>query len=756
MRKSFFITAFLIAVALGSLLLLAFNQFQLYGQHEQIISRTEKLIFQYSTIREQIIENIVEGRVEELAGISTAVEDLHNNIIKILDNSLIPAEYKFSFMQQIDLPGLILLLRRTATEKEDPNLIRLINEETRIIGERFTLLDRLILGYAKQKLVDFQMVIIGTLALVVFLVTTLMLITYRFLILPVINLSAQMENIIQGNQDRIFRSSGWEEVATLSSKMNHLLEDVKKSRSSAARYERLLSCARYAAWKIHAVKGPDELFQTACRALLSNPDFILAWVGVKDAEGEGITPVAADGSSTMTGEECQECFGALLAAQEGESDPITKALQSGEIFVRRDILAKAPKGPFKNTPLASGAVDSISVPIAAENKLYGVLTVYVMAREDDIEEESQVLCEVSGLMAAKMHLFDIENTLELEKSIRNLIGEKCNILVFVLNREGEVLRAETFLDDSRYREAADRWIGASIQGIVQPESDPERVVLKNSLAKAVRYDFKAGLEGFDGTFSAILAPTEFFPAEDVHLLLVLLPPQKHILIQPENFEMAYSAAIGKFASTIAHEITDVSNGIINYAQMLCDEICADGHAERRKHLDRIIAGGEKVAAVVEPLLVDPQDMEHTMDSEEVRKIFDDVLMLAGHHLRRDGIRVNLNVQPVTLQYRRYHLQLLLLTLLNHLREVLNRYYPQKDPGKMLDFTVSRVDAEEGEMIRVSVLLTGSESDFGQENISPENPTGLWLTRELAKSLGGEMNLIPVGEEQIRVELILPL
>ena len=185
---------------------------------------------------------------------SSAVEELHNNIIKILDNRLIPAEYKFSFMQQIDLPGLILLLREQPTEKEDANLLRLINEETRIIGERFMLLERLILGYAKQKLVDFQLVIIGTLALVVFLVTTLMMITYRFLILPVINLSAQAENILQGAPGQDCKPSGWEEVINLAEKMNRLLHDVKSSRESATRYESAAQLLPPCGRKIHEVK----------------------------------------------------------------------------------------------------------------------------------------------------------------------------------------------------------------------------------------------------------------------------------------------------------------------------------------------------------------------------------------------------------------------------------------------------------------------------------------------------------------------
>ena len=84
MRKSFTITAVLIAAALGTLLVLAFNQFQLYGRHEAIISQTEKIFFQYSNIREQIVEDIVEGNAAELGQVWTILID---NAIDAMDGS---------------------------------------------------------------------------------------------------------------------------------------------------------------------------------------------------------------------------------------------------------------------------------------------------------------------------------------------------------------------------------------------------------------------------------------------------------------------------------------------------------------------------------------------------------------------------------------------------------------------------------------------------------------------------------------------
>lgn len=603
MRKSFFIIFTLIAVALGSLLLLAFNQFQLYRQHEQIIAQTEKFIFQYSIIREQIIEDVVSGTFDELSELSASVEELHANISKILDNSLIPAEYKFSFLQQIDLPGLILLLRKAA-EGEDRNVLQIINQETRVIGERFILFERLVLGYAKQKLVDFQLVVIGTLALVVFLVIILMVFMYRQLIIPVIGLTAQAEEALQENQEVIVDPGGWREISLLSDRMTAMLDESLDRRDMSERLARILGSLQQVLRKIHIHDDLESLCKSVCRALLTNEDYILAWIGIADPEGKSITPLVADGSSTMSCDECEGCFAALLAEQEGEDDPAHQALRRGEIVVQKDILADSPRGPFKNTPLAEGIIDSISIPLMLEEEKLGVLTIYVIIEGSILEQEEGLLKQIATVLAAKLRHLNLLEELELEQNARNIIGELNNIITFYLDKSGRVVSTDSYLEASIYKEAGRQWVGLNIVDIIMPENDSERIILQKSLAEASRYDFNARLVGFDEKFSATLEPTDKYHDEEQLFLLVLVPPQKNALIQPENFQVAYSAAIGQFASSIAHEITNVSNGIMNYAQMLSDEFAHEPRTERRKSLEKIIAEGEKVAAMVEPLLID--------------------------------------------------------------------------------------------------------------------------------------------------------
>lgn len=756
MRKSFYVTFALIGVVLCFLLLLAFNQFQLYGQHEKIISQTEKFIFQYAIIREQIIENVVTGRMGELSEISTSVEALHANIIKILDNSLIPPEYKFSFLQQIDLPGLVLLLRRASAEQENTSLLQNINQETRVIGERFILFERLVLGYAKQKLVDFQMVIIGTLALVVFLVIILMVVMYRLLIMPVISLTRQTEDIQQGRKDKICAPHGWREIAILSDQMSELLSESGKRSETIERYMRMINCFQHVLQKTQENVDRDRLFKSVCRALLINEDYLLAWIGVEDPDEQGVMPVAVDGSSTMSCEECNECFGVLLAEQEGENDPVVKAMLRGESVIHNDILADAPRGPFKNTPLADGVVDSISLPIIYKGQKYGALTLYVMVEGGILKEETELLTGITAILAEKLHYNDLRNKLDLKKTAGNIIGEHSNIITLTLDGSGRILSVDSFLADSRYRDAGRQWQGKNIEDVVVPENESEKIILDRSLAGGTRYDFNAGLVGFDEKFSATLEPTDNFPNAEAVLLLVLIPPQKNILIQPENFQVAYSAAIGQFAGSIAHEITDLSNGIINYAQMLSDDVVGEEGTERKKSLEKIIVGGEKLASMVEPLLINRDDFEFSRSIDDVHTIFNDVLLLVGPLFKRDCITVNLDIRSTEIRYRKQHLQLMLLLLLKRVQESLNERYPKKDPDKVMDVIVSQHRNEVGSSLMISLVFTGRETDYEPMEIRKGQMAGMWLSRELARNLGGEMKLAVTDSKKIQVDLLLPV
>lgn len=745
MRKSFLITALLIAVALGSLLVLAFNQFKLYGRHEEIIAQTEKILFQYSNIREQIIEDMVEGRSENLADVSTAIEELHGNLLMILDNPLIPAEYKFSFLQQIDLPGLVLLLRKVPDPESPQNLLQRINEETRIIGERFMLFERLVLNHAKQKLVDFQSIVIGILALVVFLVTTLIFLTYRLLIIPVINLSEQTDKVVNGLQVSVAGGNSWQELTVLTDRLNSLARNLKQKQSEAARFEQVTACVQSILEKALVATEKEPLYQIVCHGLLEHPQFILAWIGEEDPKEQEIVPVVVDGSATMSCDECRECFSALLAAQE-DVEPAYEALVKEKPVIMTDVLERAPKGPFKNTPLAGGRISSISLPLISDGKKYSVLTIYTNLPEEFTEVEVSILSQMASRIGGKQQSIELFQEIDVNEQEKNIISKNSSIITFRLNDQGKVLSVRPFMTDPERNQAMKQMIGMSVLDIVDAENESEFMVLKESLREGRHYDFKARIAGDDILYSASLSPLPQFPAER-ETLLVLVAPQKTFLLQPENFKIAYSAAIGQFAGSIAHELTDISNGVINYAQMLSDDY-SNEDPEKREYLEKIKVSGEKIAAIIEPLLIDQNELDFSRNMENIEKILGDVLFLAEPQLKRDGITVKHTIQPTSLTFKKQQVELILFDLLKGVSEMIDIGSSNKEINILgaPSFTNGKKMVQLNFYFPVNKLTLDPDHEMFSANLQ--------LGQELARALGGEVICRKVQDQQGEIELVL--
>ena len=328
------------------------------------------------------------------------------------------------------------------------------------------------------------------------------------------------------------------------------------------------------------------------------------------------------------------------------------------------------------------------------------------------------------------------------------------ILSLTLDKEGIVLASDTYMKDSVYKKVLAGWVGLSVMDFILPENDSERIVFKDSIQGALRYSFKARLAEFDEQFSVTLEPIKEFPAEQERLLLIMVAPSKNLLLQPENFKIAYSAAIGQFAGSIAHEITDMSNGIINYAQVMSDEL-GEAQQENKKRLARIIDGGEKVAAIVEPLLIDQNDLESSRNMENIQQIFQEVLLLIDPQFKSDSVKVILSIQPTSLTFKKQHVQLILCDLLKRLGEILNRMYPHKDDNKVIDISVSPLFEDGEKMLLLNFQFPAGNGDFMEKAFQEGSFTGMWLSRELARALGGEVTLSRKGPGKAQVDLLLP-
>jgi signal transduction histidine kinase len=483
-----------------------------------------------------------------------------------------------------------------------------------------------------------------------------LLLGYRRIAGPLFELLRQGREILAGKRERFAFDGGWDEVQGLADFTGTLLDERMALEHKNAGLKGLLGMSEGALVALHRKGGRDAMLHAFCRNLAVRGDYCLVWIGEPD--GHDFMPVAADGSTTMSGDECKACVAELLGVVDDDgpdSIQLQEALQGKRAVVRHDILAGLPKGPFKNTPLRDNPVSCAAVPVFSDGTVRYVISIYAISPGCFGVEEMTVL----GMLA----------------------GELAHALV---------LQEE--------KEAA----GMSAAG---------------------------------------------------HPILYA----------------ARLASIGELATGIAHEISNLSNGVINYAQLLADDVGSSINEEQHSLLAKIIKEGERIARTAGNILDFQNDQEGGPEPLQIEKIVADTLALVGQQFRNDGIEVIRHFQDglPAVSANGHHLQYVYLNLLNNAREGLNAKFPGKDGAKRLEIVGEVVRKRGASWLRTMMTDYGPgiaasdiprvfDSDFIVKPSGRAAGFGFSISRELVGRYGGEISIESKEGEFTAVMVDFPL
>lgn len=764
LKKTISIVVMAAGITLAGLLGLGLRQVQLVRSQAEITAQAEKIIFQFTIIREHLDELLLAGQYDKLPRVATELEELNDNLTRLLSLKEITEEYRMGLLNGMDLPGTILLVRKLGEGPGAIETVRQLNAGMRALNERLLLFDRLLVSATKARLINFQNIVIGMLALLLSLLVGILMWLRRRVVVPLAQLDANTARVLHENTRFGAPPQGCVEVEALGGTLAELLAHRQQLAEEAAGCRQLTATVKRTALAMAGANDRHQLFRDVCRALLHNPEYCLVWIGEPDAAGVNLQPAAADGSTTMSRKECESCLAVLLTEAEEKDEahnPALLAMRSRRPAVVPDILAGIPRGLLKGTPLAERDATCVALPIEWQGQLYGVISIYALSSEGFAERELAQLEALAATLGFATAALGLREAVTGNRDMLRHLFEALGLVVLGTDSNGRIVSANA---------VALTMTGSRAEGLRGRRWDE---VLRIPPGAA------PGPEG--GLRLAEMA------ASRQGLAMLLAGPQEERAVQcyvvpappagdgptywcvaaeaglpggGEGYGAPRLALLGEIATGMAHEISDLSNGMINYAQVLADE--AADSSPQAGILGSIITAGEHVAAMVGKLVFygEAGQPEEFLPLVAVLR---DTMTLGGYHLRKSGIQLTMLVPDdlPALPVNARQLQQVFLELFSHARRALNLRYPGRHENKRFEIDGQVVNSNGRDALRLAFTDHGggmgahqfeSAGTPGEAHVEE----GLARSREIVVRHGGSMGITAVPGESTTITLEFPV
>lgn len=194
LKKMSYLAFMGVAALLIFVIILSVRQYQLNKRYNTIITQSEEMIFQFSTIREQITTSLIEKDWHKIVSAADQLKNLNSTLARLQENTLIPGEYRLDMAKQVDLTGLTISSKEIVSASDKVAHSLSLQDKMRSLAEYLMQFDRIIVSRMRAKVVQFQTVMIGALGGVICLISFSLLLLYKKAMIPLLRLSKQAED----------------------------------------------------------------------------------------------------------------------------------------------------------------------------------------------------------------------------------------------------------------------------------------------------------------------------------------------------------------------------------------------------------------------------------------------------------------------------------------------------------------------------------------------------------------------------------
>ncbi len=181
-----------ISALLIFVIILGARQIQLSDRYNAIITQSEKMIFQFLTIKEEITMALIGNKWQQIGHTAMELKELNSSLSRIQENNLIPSEYRLDLVKNADIAAIVLLAKELSASKSSPEISLQLQDKMRSLADYLIRFDRIIVSHMREKVIRFQLVMIGTLAMIICIISFSLTLFYKKTMLPIFRLNKQV------------------------------------------------------------------------------------------------------------------------------------------------------------------------------------------------------------------------------------------------------------------------------------------------------------------------------------------------------------------------------------------------------------------------------------------------------------------------------------------------------------------------------------------------------------------------------------
>lgn len=241
-------------------------------------------------------------------------------------------------------------------------------------------------------------------------------------------------------------------------------------------------------------------------------------------------------------------------------------------------------------------------------------------------------------------------------------------------------------------------------------------------------------------------------------------PEGNISIQALSRIYRYSA-LGKLTTGISHELTDLSNGAINYTQALLD-LANDQpqDMESKTLLDKLLTEEKKISRLAIDLQQFSKDNNDETKRYTVQEIISNMVILTKGQTKAEGIELQIKIAPSlpVVPKNGNNIQLIIFSLIQNARtRILAKYPAGKHDMKKIQINASLTQQTSPNQIMITIQDHGTAwqgTEFNHNTHTP--PLEPWLEmhqcRLFLQNIGGDLDVESGADQKNICTLLLPV